>query len=76
MIAFFFLISIIIRASNVLGNILSGRPLTDNVKGGNSSFNGGGRNPFANNPFEQKQNQPPVDDGFADYEDVTEEEDK
>ncbi len=82
-IAFFFLINILIRASNVIGNLLSGRPLTAKPNGGGQfNFNGGkgnGRNPFENNPFEQKKDQfhkqETDSEGFSDYEDVTEEED-
>ena len=84
-IAFFFLINIIMRGSNVIGNLLSGRPLTSKPENkGKFNFNRGGRNPFENNPFQQSEQsqqkkgqnfkQETDADGFTSYEDVTEEE--
>lgn len=60
-IAFFFLINTLLRASNVLGRLLSGQSITQSeVK---TNFN-----------FKQKNSNP--EDGFSEYEDVTDEEEK
>ena len=67
-IAFFFLISIILRAANVIGRLLNGQSLTDNTgMGGSFNFRVGGMD------FENKRKDED-EDGFTDYEDVTEEE--
>jgi hypothetical protein len=65
-IAFFFLINIIMRAANVIGRLLNGQSLT---------------NPAAKADFRSRGHRFPPDDsnqndGFTDYEDVTEEEEK
>lgn len=65
-IAFFFLINILMRAANVIGRLFNGQSITE---------------PTVNTTFKSKQedfNQQDIttnEDGFADYEDVTEEED-
>lgn len=74
-IAFFFLISIIMRGANVIGRILNGQSVTQGPKsGGNFQFNAGA------NPFQQQQQEEEevheTDDGFTDYEDVTDDEDE
>lgn len=71
-IAFFFLISILIRAANVIGRLVSGESILSNPSSGASFTFKTGRNPFENNPFEQRQKE----EGFSDYEDVTEESDE
>jgi hypothetical protein len=71
-IAFFFLVNIIMRGANVLGNLLNGRSILETPKAKtNFKFNGtafGG---------EEAENEPNYEneDGFTDYEDVTDEED-
>lgn len=68
-IAFFFLINILMRAANVIGRLLNGQPLTSpGMKSGNPQQ----RNPFNNNESSGNNG----NGGFSDYEDVTEEEDK
>jgi hypothetical protein len=69
-IAFFFLISIIMRAANVLGRILNGQSITQGPPSGGGSFT----NHQSGTQFEQYENYED-EDGFTDYEDVTEEED-
>ena len=68
-IAFFFLINIIMRAANVIGRLLNGQSLTD--PGIKATFNQRNRDRFPGNGSGR-----PEDGGFTDYEDVTEEEDK
>lgn len=75
-IAFFFLISIIMRGANVIGRILNGESLTQGPpSGGNFRFNAGG-NPFQQQQQEQEEEIHETEDGFTDYEDVTDEEDE
>lgn len=71
-IAFFFLVNIIFRGANVIGSLLTGQPLNKPKSGGFGNFQqgAGGSNPFEQ--FREKQQQ---DDGFVDYEDVTDEDD-
>jgi hypothetical protein len=73
-IAFFFLINILVRGSNVIGNLLTGQPINSKPKsmfGGNFQGNMGGTNPFEQ--FREKQSN---QEGFTDYEDVTDEYDE
>jgi len=68
-IAFFFLVNIILRGANVIGSILTGQPINSpKSPGGFGNFKGGGSNPF--DQFREKQEQ---SDDFVDYEDVTDE---
>ncbi|WP_027421186.1 hypothetical protein [Crocinitomix catalasitica] len=73
-IGFFFLVNILLRASNVIGNILTGQPINSRPKSRFGGFQQGGG--AASNPFEQFREQQQNDEGFTDYEDVTEEEEK
>lgn len=69
-IAFFFLITIIMRAANVLGRLLNGQSITDGPTGGGSfTYHQSGTQ------FEEYESRED-EDGFTDYEDVTEEENK
>lgn len=73
-IAFFFLISILFRAANVIGRILNGQPILNPPNaGGSFEFHAGGTQ-FEENEdvFESDQDE----DGFSDYEDVTEEDEE
>lgn len=72
-IAFFFLITIILRAANVIGRLLNGQsPMTGPTMEGNSSVNfQQGTNPF--DQFREKQQKDPE---WTDYEDVTDEEEE
>jgi hypothetical protein len=69
-IAFFFLLSIITRAANVLGRILQGQSImTKNTnEGGAFNFNASGTN------FEEEQDRDEDENGFTDFEDVTDQE--
>jgi hypothetical protein len=72
-IAFFFLITIIMRAANVIGALLNGESILSKGGGGpnvsgNFHFQGGA------NPFEQFREKQQNDPEWTDYEDVTEEE--
>ncbi len=68
-IAFFFLVSTIFRGANVIGSLVTGQPIDTGGRFGNfGNFQNNGTNPFEQ--FRQKQQQ---DDGFVDYEDVTDE---
>jgi len=78
--AFIFLINIIMRFVHLIQNLLAGKSPFDgpSVKGmnfgqgGGNPFGGGGGNPFAQR--EEPKSETYVDDeGFTDYEDVTEE---
>lgn len=69
-IAFFFLINMLIRAANVIGSLVTGQPINKPKKGG---FKFGGQ--MGANPFEQFREQQQTDEGFVDYEDVTDVED-
>ena len=72
-IAFFFLITTILRAANVIGKLLNGESLLSgpNVGGGaNFTFNQGA------NPFEQFREKQQEDPEWTDYEDVTEQEEE
>lgn len=72
-IAFFFLINIVMRGANVIGSLLTGQPLNrPSAGGGFGNFQGGGNS----NPFEQFREQQKQGDDFVDYEDVTEEEEE
>jgi hypothetical protein len=74
-IAFFFLINMLIRAANVIGSIVTGQPINRPRK---SPFKfGGGQmgGQAGSNPFEQFREQQQSNDGFVDYEDVTDVED-
>jgi len=63
-IAFFFLINIIMRAANVIGRLLNGQPITNpTVK---TNFN------YRERRFPEED--APKNDGFSEYEDVTDEE--
>ncbi|MBK6526481.1 MAG: hypothetical protein IPG07_13615 [Crocinitomicaceae bacterium] len=66
-IAFFFLISILLRAANVIGRLLNGQSITS--PGVKTNF-GNRQNRFDSTQSNNDTN------GFADYEDVTDEEDK
>lgn len=69
-IAFFFLISILLRGANVIGRILNGQSITEPPKmTSNFKFRGGGT------PFDDIEEKHEDDEGFADYEDVTDVED-
>lgn len=73
-IAFFFLISILMRGANVIGNLLNGNSILEGpqVKS-NFKFRAGGTK-FGSN--DEDNHTPYVDDeGFTTYEDVTEEDD-
>jgi hypothetical protein len=65
-IAFFFLLTILFRAANVIGRILNGQP----INGGNSRGGGFGGQ-VGSNPFEQFRQKQTKSDDFVDYEDVT-----
>jgi len=69
-IAFFFLINIIMRAANVIGRLMNGQSLTTPV--GQTGFKTR-QDPFSQNRDQSDNNS---DDGFADYEDVTEEDEE
>ncbi len=70
-IAFFFLINILMRGANVIGNLLNGKSILDTPKPtGNFNFNG---TPFGGSEPEEETYED--DEGFTDYEDVTDEED-
>tara|TARA_B110000046_G_scaffold176426_1_gene202099 strand:- start:589 stop:1335 length:747 start_codon:yes stop_codon:yes gene_type:complete len=69
-IAFFFLINILVRAAKVIGNLVTGQPINKPKAGG---FKFGAQ--MGSNPFEQFREQQQTDDGFVDYEDVTDSED-
>lgn len=71
-IAFFFLINIVMRGANVIGSLLTGQPLNGPTGGAFGNFQGGA----SSNPFEQFREQQKQSDDFVDYEDVTEEEDE
>ena len=62
-IAFFFLINTIMRAANVVSRLLNGQSLTAATQ--NNRFTGNNQEPFSNS------NSTSNNDGFADYEDVT-----
>lgn len=66
-IAFFFLVNIILRGANVIGSLLTGQPLNRPSAGSFGNFQGGGNS----NPFEQFREQQKQGDDFVDYEDVT-----
>ncbi|MFT5821991.1 MAG: hypothetical protein ACI8ZM_003247 [Crocinitomix sp.] len=70
-IAFFFLINMIIRAANVIGSLVTGQPINKPKTGGGFKFGG----QAGSNPFEQFREQQQTNDGFVDYEDVTDVED-
>ncbi|MBI3133153.1 MAG: hypothetical protein HYZ14_00615 [Bacteroidetes bacterium] len=65
-IAFFFLINILLRAANVIGRLLNGQPLTSSSASTEFKYSER-RFPSDNTP---------KDDGFSDYEDITDEEEK
>lgn len=68
-IAFFFLISILMRGANVIGRILNGQSIMETPKvNGTFNFNGSGT------PFGDVHENYEDENGFTDYEDVTEEE--
>lgn len=69
-IAFFFLINIIMRAANVIGRLLNGQSLTS--PGIKTDFKGR-QHPFGNQRDSDDSNS---NDGFTDYEDVTDEDEK
>ena len=69
-IAFFFLITILMRAANVLGRLLNGQSIT----GGGSTVGGSFNYHESGTHFEQHDSDED-DDGFTDYEDITDEED-
>lgn len=70
-IAFFFLINILMRGANVIGNILNGKSILETPKPkGNFNFNG---TPFDNSEPEETKYED--EDGFTDYEDVTDQDD-
>jgi hypothetical protein len=65
-VAFFFLVNIILRAANVIGRLVTGQPINPiNPMGG---MNGG------SNPFDQFNARQSNTEEFADYTDVTDEE--
>jgi hypothetical protein len=66
-IAFFFLINIIMRAANVIGRLLNGESLTNP---------GSIKTEFKYRERGFPSDDEPKDDGFADYEDITDEEEK
>ncbi|MEX1001775.1 MAG: hypothetical protein WDZ35_06635 [Crocinitomicaceae bacterium] len=70
-IAFFFLISIIMRGANVIGKILNGESITDNPNVGGSVHFRSERRDFRETTEEHED-----EEGFVDYEDVTEEEEE
>jgi len=72
-IAFFFLVNIIMRGANVMGNILNGKSILETPKAkGGFNFQGNSM-PFGNaNTDHHKSNED--EDGFTEYEDVTDEE--
>lgn len=75
-IAFFFLISIIMRGANVIGRLLNGEDITQKPEGkGGFQFNAGGT-PFGNTQESHKEESHEDENGFTDYEDVTEEEEE
>lgn len=65
-IAFFFLINILMRAANVVGRLLSGEPLTSTATKGE----------FKYRDRRFPTDDTPKDDGFSDYEDVTDQDEK
>ena len=67
-IGFFVLINIIFRGARVIGSLVTGQPI-------NEPQNMGGMGERSN-PFEQFREQQQQDDGFVDYEDVTDEEEE
>jgi len=67
-IAAFFLINIIMRAANVIGRLVNGQSLTS--PGIKTNFK------QHQNPFSQDQDNSSINDGFTDYEDVTDDEEK
>jgi len=73
-IAFFFLISILMRGANVIGNLLSGNSILEGPQV-RSNFNFKTRNDRFGG-FHNDEYKPDVDeDGFTSYEDVTDEDD-
>jgi hypothetical protein len=68
-IAFFFLISILLRAANVIGRIISGQPIVTEPKI-DVHFRGG------SNPFDQFRERQQNDPEWTDYEEVKDEEDR
>lgn len=71
-IAFFFLINTLIRAANVIGSLVTGQPINKPKTNGGFKFGGGN---MGANPFDQFRQQQQTDDGFVDFEDVTDAED-
>lgn len=69
-IAFIFLVTTFMRAANVLGRLINGQPILDTNIGGAQS----GEKPF--NPFEQFTQPTADEEGFTEYEDVTDEEEE
>lgn len=67
-IAFFFLVNILFRGANVIGSLVTGQPLNRPSVGGFGQFQQG------SNPFEQFREKQREEEGFVDYEDVTDEE--
>lgn len=65
-IAFFFLVNIILRAANVIGRLLNGQPLT--------TVNSSAGFKYRERNFQREDT--PKEDDFADYEDVTGEDEK
>ncbi len=66
-VAFFFLVNIILRAANVIGRLVTGQPINPiNPMGGMNT---------GSNPFDQFNSRQSTNEEFADYTDVTEEED-
>jgi hypothetical protein len=75
-IAFFFLISIIMRGANVIGRLLNGEDITQKPQGnGGFQFNAGGM-PFGNTQESHEKDSYEDENGFTDYEDVTDEEEE
>lgn len=75
-VAFFFLIRILIDAANVVGSLVTGQPLNQpnpNQQGG--PF-GNFENNAGTNPFDQFRARQQASDDFVDYEDVTDDEDQ
>lgn len=73
-IGFFFLINIILRGANVIGSIVTGQPISTEPKfKGFGNFQQGAS---GSNPFEQFRQRQQDDEGFVDYEDVTDQDDE
>jgi hypothetical protein len=67
-VAFFFLVNIILRAANVIGRLVTGQPI--NPINPMSGMNGG------SNPFDQFNARQSNDEEYADFTDVTDEEEE